>query len=126
MTDTVVYLVFGVLSGIAAGMGMGGGSILIPALTLLCALEQHATQGVNMLSFIPAALIALWIHAKNGRLGIKRCVPLIVAGALGTVLGSLGASWVEGEWLRKGFGGFLMALAVLQFILGEKQAKRQK
>jgi uncharacterized membrane protein YfcA len=120
----VGYIVVGVLSGVIAGMGMGGGTLLIPALTLLLAVEQHAAQGVNMLAFIPAALIALWIHAKGGRIDIKRCIPMILTGAVGTVLSSLLAGKIEGEWLKKGFGGFLIALSILQAISGEKKFQK--
>ena len=57
----LIFIIFGFLSGIVAGMGMGGGTILIPALTLILALDQHAAQGVNMLAFLPAAVVAWWL-----------------------------------------------------------------
>ena len=64
------YLFFacGLLGGILGGMGMGGGTALIPLLTLLCGVTQTAAQGVNLLSFFPMAALALSVHAKNGLL----------------------------------------------------------
>ena len=64
------YLFFlcGVLGGVLGGMGMGGGTALIPLLTLLLGVPQAAAQGVNLLSFFPMAALALTVHAKNGLL----------------------------------------------------------
>jgi uncharacterized membrane protein YfcA len=64
----LIYIAFGLLSGVAAGMGMGGGTILIPALTLFISLDQHAAQGVNMLAFLPAAAAALLSIKKRAGL----------------------------------------------------------
>ncbi|MGB9679340.1 MAG: sulfite exporter TauE/SafE family protein, partial [Thermoanaerobacteraceae bacterium] len=41
----------GILSGIIGGMGLGGGTILIPALTIFAGIEQHLAQSINLLSF---------------------------------------------------------------------------
>lgn len=52
-------------------MGMGGGTLLIPALTLLMGIPQRQAQGVNMLSFLPAAAVALYIHKKREGWSLK-------------------------------------------------------
>lgn len=62
-------------AGVISGMGMGGGTLLIPALTLLMGIPQRQAQGVNMLSFLPAAAAALYIHKKEGRLELKSSLP---------------------------------------------------
>lgn len=74
------YILSGLCAGVAAGMGMGGGTLLIPVLTLALGLPQHAAQGVNVLAFLPAAVAALVIHAKAGRLHLRACLPIIFAG----------------------------------------------
>ena len=92
-------------------MGMGGGTLLIPALTLLLGVAQRSAQGVNMLSFLPAAVIALAIHRKGGRLEVKKSLPAIIAGIAGAVLGSLAAGWIQEGTLKRVFGIFLMVMA---------------
>ncbi|AEF17473.1 protein of unknown function DUF81 [Thermoanaerobacterium xylanolyticum LX-11] len=57
--------IIGFLSGIIGGMGIGGGTILIPSLTIFANIEQHMAQSVNLLSFIPTATIALLYHLKQ-------------------------------------------------------------
>ncbi len=121
----LVFIIFGFLSGIVAGMGMGGGTILIPALTLILSLDQHAAQGVNMLAFLPAATVALFVHKKEGRLKVKECVPIILCGIVGAIAGAFAAVYISSPWLKRMFGMFLLALSVIQLIQGEKKAKNK-
>ena len=58
-------VVIGFFSGIISGMGIGGGTILIPALILILELDQHQAQGVNLIYFIPTAVVALITQTKN-------------------------------------------------------------
>lgn len=109
------YILAGGFSGLLAGMGMGGGTLLIPLLTLFLGVGQHPAQGVNMLSFLPAALVALYIHRKEGRVALKTIWPIILAGMVGAVLGALAAAALEGAWLKKIFGAFLLFLGILQW-----------
>ena len=122
--NILIFLLAGFGSGILAGMGMGGGNILIPALTLLAGMGQQAAQGVNMLAFLPGALLALCIHRKEGRVKFAHSWPMIAWGAGGAVLGALCALWLPADWLRRLFGGFLVLLSIVQFRNGERRAKQ--
>ncbi len=121
--SVLIYILAGLGSGVIAGMGMGGGTLLIPALTLLLSVDQHAAQGVNMLAFIPAAVAALIIHYRAGRLRLKESLPIMIAGLAGAAGGALLAVWISGQWLRRMFGVFLIALSIVQWIGGEKREK---
>jgi len=113
----------GLGAGVLAGMGMGGGTVLIPALTMLLGVSQQGAQGVNMLSFLPGAALALWIHRREGRLDIRSSLPIIFSGVAASAAGALLASMIEGALLRKGFGVFLMLLSAAQ-LMG-RLARRQ-
>lgn len=106
------YVLCGLFSGVLAGMGMGGGTLLIPALTLLLGMGQHQAQGVNMLAFLPAGLLAVYIHRKEGRVALKSVWPILAAGMAGAALGALAAAALEGGWLRRIFGAFLLILGI--------------
>ncbi len=118
------YFIAGLASGVLSGMGMGGGTILIPILTLFLSMDQHAAQGVNMLAFLPGALLALFIHRRDGRLKAKTAFPLLLWGAIGAVGGAFLATCLEAEWLKKAFGAFLIILAFLQFVRSGKKKKQ--
>ncbi len=112
----LLLFVIGAAAGVISGMGMGGGTLLIPALTLLMGILQRQAQGVYMLSFLPAAAAALYIHKKEGRLELKSSLPVIAAGIVGALAGALAAGWLKEEWLKKAFGLFLTILSIIQYI----------
>ena len=126
------YLFFlcGVLGGVLGGMGMGGGTALIPLLTLFLGVPQAAAQGVNLLSFFPMAALALSVHAKNWLLK-KEGLPFLVLPALVlSAAAALLAAHLPALLLRRAFGSFLVALSLFRLASAKKSAgggeKRQK
>ena len=57
--------IIGFFAGIIGGMGMGGGTILIPALILFASIDPKIAQSTNLLSSIPMTIVALAIHIKK-------------------------------------------------------------
>lgn len=96
-------------------MGMGGGTLLIPALTLVLGVGQHQAQGVNMLAFLPAAALALYVHRKEGRVSLRHVWPILLAGLAGAALGALAAAALQAAWLKTIFGGFLLFAGILEW-----------
>ena len=110
----MVLMGLGFLCGIISGMGIGGGTVLIPALTLLRDVSQQQAQGVNLLYFVPTALLALRSHYKQGNLETGILKPLIPPGLVAAALGAWAAVGLENEWLRRGFGVFLLGMGVCE------------
>lgn len=122
--ETFILFLIGLAAGIISGMGMGGGAILIPAMVLAINPEQHIAQSVNLLFFIPTAIIALIIHIRNRRIDFKLALPIIVFGLCGAYLGSRLAVRLAGNDLKHLFGAFLLAMSVYEmFRKGRKQEK---
>ena len=107
----IVFLLCGVCGGVLGGMGMGGGTALIPLLTIFCGVEQGMAQGVNLISFLPMSALALTVHAKNGLLRREGIGWLIVPALLFSALFSVLAVWLPAAALRRGFGAFLVILS---------------
>ena len=116
----------GVFGGVLGGMGMGGGTVLIPLLTLFCGVPQHMAQSVNLFTFLPMSLLSLRVHAKNGLLDTKGAVWMMVPATLLSALGALFVQGVAPGALRAGFGVFLCLLSLYQFYLGAKALLAQK
>jgi uncharacterized membrane protein YfcA len=117
----VLLFFIGLLSGIISGMGIGGGAILIPSMIFLAGTSQHIAQSVNLTAFIPTALVAIYVHWKNKHIRFKLALHLILAGALGAVLGSRLASSMPAYLLRRLFGVFLLLMGVYELIRKEKK-----
>ncbi len=122
----MLYAIFGVIFGVVGGMGMGGGIVLIPALTLILSESQHSAQGLNLVAFLPMAVCALFLHIKNRRVEKKLCLYMCIGGALGAVAGAFIATAVDGTLLAKIFGGFLIALSAFRIYTTIKSQKIPK
>ncbi len=107
---------FGLISGVFGGLGMGGGTILIPLLTIFLGMEQKLCQGINLISFLVMALFSLIIHYKNGFIVTKGVIFIEIGGVIFSIIGALLASISPTYILRKAFGIFLCVLAIIQSI----------
>lgn len=116
----LIFIAIGFVSGIISGMGIGGGTVLIPALAFFSRMAQHQAQGVNLIYFIPTAAVALVTHKKNGNIETKNLKPLVIFGLAGAAAGSLIAVGMEGDVLRKVFGGFLFVMGIVEIFKKEE------
>lgn len=111
-------VIVGFLSGIIGGMGMGGGTILIPALVLFANINPKLAQSINLISSIPMTIFALMIHIKNKNVVFKLVIPIALFGVIGAIFGSLVANYISEEVLRKGFGIFLLIIGLIEIKKG--------
>ena len=79
----MIYTIIGFFAGVIGGMGMGGGTILIPALIMFTHIDPKIAQSINLLSSIPMAIFALIIHIKNKNVVLKLVIPIALCGILG-------------------------------------------
>ena len=110
-----IYLLLGLLGGIPAGMGMGGGTVTIPLLILVGGVEQKIAQSANLFSFFPMSAGALRVHAENKLLVTDGLWWLILPALAFSALGTFLAYRLPSEILRRAFGVFLIILSVFQF-----------
>ena len=114
---TIFLLVlFGFLAGIFGGLGMGGGTLLIPLLSIFLGFDQKLCQGLNLMAFLVMAIFSLIIHYKHGYIATKKLSYIILSGILFSILGAFLAGKLPSEILRIAFGIFLCFLAIIEFI----------
>lgn len=111
-----LYFLFGLISGIFGGLGMGGGTLLIPLLTIFLSLDQKLSQGINLVSFLVMAIFSLPIHYKNGFIETKGIIYIILSGVIFSVLGALLAGFLPSKILRTAFGVFLCLLSLVEVV----------
>jgi len=114
----------GFLAGVIGGMGMGGGTILVPLLSFLD-LGQKSIQATNLLSFLPMCVVALLLHNKN-HLVCKRNVGWVVVPAVAScILGAVLGQNTHNDTLRACFGVFLVLVGLWQLTVSIKFAVKQ-
>ena len=121
-------LIFGIISGIVASMGMGGGVTLVLLFSLFSEVKQHIVQGINLIFFVPTSIVALYINTRNKNIDYEVAKTVIVSGVIGAIIGSLMAIKINSDSLKKYFGIFLIGIAIFeifsffkQYILKEKR-----
>lgn len=126
----VLEIFLGALGGIIGGMGMGGGTLTIPILTIFLSYKQLQAQGINLVAFLPMAIIAIIIHIKNKLIDFKSTWCLALVGCGFSLVGALVAVKIKNEILTKLFAVFLIAIAIWQLIelikSNQKQDKKEE
>ena len=110
----ILFALLGILFGVVGGMGLGGGIVLIPALTLFMGISQHEAQGMTLFAYLPMAAAALVSHIRQKTVSIKPALFLTLFGVFGGVGGYWVASATEEGTLRTVFAVFLIIAALLR------------
>lgn len=118
-----VALLVGTVLGFLTGLGIGGGSLLILWLTVVLGLEPATARSINLLFFLPSALIACLFRWKQGNLPWKRLLPAILSGCIAAAVFSWIASFLDLELLKKLFGGLLILTGIRELFYSP--AKKQ-
>ena len=124
----------GTVTGFLAGLlGIGGGMIMVPFITLILSARGVAPDlsvkmaiATSMASIIFTSVSSVRAHHKRGTVRwdvVRRMAPGIVAGSL---VGSLGVfAMVMGSWLALFFAAFIGFSATQMFLDKKPQASRQ-
>ncbi len=118
MYSWLLPLVLGILAGTLSGfLGIGGGTILIPALAFLYGLTQHQAQGTTLAVMVfPIGLLAALKYYVEGNVKVSLVAFICIGFFLGGFLGALFAHKVNDLILRKIFGAFLLLVAIKMII----------
>ncbi|MDE6061024.1 MAG: TSUP family transporter [Clostridia bacterium] len=108
----VYFILAGILGGILAGMGMGGGTLTLPILVLLLGVGQLTAQYANLIAFLPSGTAALLLHVKNGFVKTDNLAYLLIPALAMCAASSVFATDIGGDLLKKLFGGFLCLIAL--------------
>jgi uncharacterized membrane protein YfcA len=109
--DIAIGLAAGLIAGLISGMlGVGGGTISIPAMVLILGVGQHTAQGVALGAMMFTATVAAFVHYRQGNVKLS-AVLLIAPSAVGfSYLGAWAAGEVTAVWLTRIFAIFLLLI----------------
>ena len=112
--------------GFLAGIGVGGGSLLILWLTLVLGMEQTDARIINLCFFLPAAVISTLYRGKDGVLDIKKLLPGTIAGCISAGIISGLNQYISSDVLRKGFGILLLITGTRELFYKSKNIYPRK
>ena len=116
VTSLPVTLVVGTVLGFLSGLGIGGGSLLILWLTLVLGEDPSTARSLNLLFFLPCALMACLIRIRSRTLKVKPLMPAILSGCLSAVIFSWISTVLDTELLKKIFGIILIIAGIRELI----------
>ena len=117
MLDSLpVILVVGTALGFLAGLGVGGGSLLILWLTLVLGMEHPQARIINLIFFLPSALITSLFRWKQGKLNLKTALPGILAGCTAAAVCAYCSNILQSEHIKKLFGTLLLFTGVRELL----------
>lgn len=117
----VIPIIIGSVLGFLAGLGVGGGSLLMLWLTFVLGMEHEISRGINLLFFLPSALIAICFRWKQGVIHWKQIIPAMIAGCIAALVFSWLGSYMDMTLLKKLFGGLLILTGLRELFYRQKK-----
>lgn len=106
----------GLFVGIVTGMvGVGGGFLIVPALTLLVGLPMQSAVGTSLMIIVMNAIAGLAGYSQHADFDLSLTAIVTVGALLGSGMGAVLSGYIKPVWLRRGFG--LMVVAVGVYVL---------
>ena len=121
----IVHILTGTILGTLSGLGVGGGTLLVLWLTLVLHMDQQQARIINLLFFIPCAVICTLIRKKQGAVNIKELLPGILAGCISAAVFSLIGRKLDLSILKKLFGILLLLTGVKELLYKPDQRRRK-
>ena len=113
----------GIALGFLAGLGIGGGSLLVLWLTLVLNFDHSTARMLNLMFFIPSALSACLFRWKQGNLKVQKILPAIIAGIVCAVIGTNLSTTLETNLLKRLFGILLLAAGARELFYRPRKFK---
>lgn len=103
--------------GIITGfVGVGGGFIIVPALVLFGGIAMKEAIGTSLLIIAFNSATGFWGYLSQVELDWNLVISFTIAASLGTLVGAYLTRFIDAKNLQKGFGYFVLAVAVFVLI----------
>lgn len=118
-----IALLISTALGIIAGMGIGGGSLLVLWLSAFTAFSHTDIRILNLLFFLPAAAISSIINWRKGELNIRKMIPAIIGGCISAAICSFISQRLDTGILKTLFGILLLITGLRELFYRPRKAK---
>jgi len=123
LTSIPAAIAVGLILGFLAGLGVGGGSLLILWLTLLLDTEANTARAINLMFFITAAGSVSLFRWRHGTLQIRKILPGIIAGCLSAAIFSYISYRIDPNIVKKLFGCLLLFTGIRELLYRPRKAR---
>ncbi len=123
----IILILIGLGAGVAAGIfGIGGGIVIVPALTYFLGFSQHRAIGTSLVILLPpVGLAAVMEYYRNGNVDVPAAIIVATTLFLGAWFGAGLAHKVSGPMLRIAFGIFVVLVGGYTAFSGYRSLKSE-
>ena len=109
----LILILTGSVTGAVCGLfGGGGGMIVVPMLTLLCAYKEKESHATAIAIILPITIISGAIQIFSGNYDLSVGLPTLIGSVLGGVVGGYLLKKISGKWLTKIFAVIMLVAGV--------------
>ena len=124
MLESIPFsILIGTLLGFLTGLGTGGGSLLVLWLTLVLHTDAGQARLINLMFFLPAAIIATIFHWHQGRIPLKKLILPAASGCVAAAVFAVIGQKMNTESLQKLFGVLLLFIGVKELFYRPRKPK---
>jgi len=110
--DELLAALLALAGGLAGGLvGVGGGVLFVPALTVFLGLSQVEGESTSLLMIVIVALIGAARQSSYGNLALRDAVVIGVLSPLGVLIGVIVANEVPQRALELSFAALVLFVA---------------
>ena len=122
--SVLLFLAIGLAAGLLSGLfGVGGGTVIVPLLTLLAHFDQRRAAGTSLAAIVPTATVGVISYAVNGAVAWIPALILAAAAVIGAQVGTWLLARIPVLVLRWVFIAFLAVVIVaLFFVIPSREA----
>lgn len=118
-----VAIIAGIVLGFLAGLGVGGGTLLILWLTLVLGMDQGTARMINLMFFLAAAGAVSARRIRKGTLSIRKILPAVICGCIAAAGFSLLARQLDLDAMKKLFGVLLLLTGFRELFYRPRNAR---
>ena len=108
----IAAIVVGALAGLLAGLlGVGGGVLFVPALTVFLGLGQVDAEATSLLAIMPMAIVGAWRQHGYGNVDVRDGGLLGAAAVPGAIAGVAIVNVVPERVVQVAFAGLMLVIA---------------
>lgn len=124
MLDSLIIMIaVGCVLGFLSGLGVGGGSLLMLWLTLVLNMEHNVARSINLIFFVPSAIIASLFRWKQGTLDLRKILPAVIGGCISAAIFSVVSQHIDISLIKKLFGTLLLLTGIRELFYRPRKAR---
>jgi uncharacterized membrane protein YfcA len=118
-------VVLGFLGGVIGGLlGVGGGVLFVPALTIFQDQSQVHAEATSLLAIVPVAITAVWRQRGYGNVRLRDGLLIGALSPIGVVIGVVAANELSQRALELSFGVLLVFVGGRLVLRGLRSAEK--